>query len=200
MKPLLWLYKNCRQTPPSALFGVRDLYQVWTNSRLQHSVLEAGYDEYSLLDLYSGFFLLLVPYSENLLLDRVASSSKKTQIFQNILFLDTDNKVFWFISFFLVKYLCKSAICVHLASCCFHFLWECQHFRTSPSPMLRISQRYQCLNFKTDSIAKIDSPIIMMIGAKNENQHQKMAFTDYSKLLVNKENFHYPTRNYSSNE
>ena len=48
----------------------------------------AGYDEYSLLDLYSGFFLLLVLYSENLLLGRVASSSKKAQIFQNILFSD----------------------------------------------------------------------------------------------------------------
>ena len=53
---------------------------------------------------------------------RVAISSKKAHIFQNILILDTDNKVFWFIGFFLVKHFCKSAICVHLASCCFHFL------------------------------------------------------------------------------
>ena len=58
----------------------------------------AGYDEYSLLDLYSGFFWLLVLYSENLLLDRVASSSKKAQIFQNIQFLDTDIS-FWFTGF-----------------------------------------------------------------------------------------------------
>ena len=50
--------------------------------------------EYSLLDLYSGFFLLLVPYSENLLLGRVASSSKKAQMFQNIQFFDTDKKFF----------------------------------------------------------------------------------------------------------
>ena len=38
----------------------------------------AGYDEYSLLNLYSGFFWLLVPYSENSLLDRVASNSNKS--------------------------------------------------------------------------------------------------------------------------
>ena len=111
-----------------------------TNGRFEIFSLKPGSDEYSILDLYSGFLLLLIPYSENLLLDRVASSSKKAQIFQNILFLDTDNKVFWFISFFLVTHFCKSAICVHLASCCFHFLWECQHFRPSPSPMLRISR------------------------------------------------------------
>ena len=112
----------------------------------------------------SGYLvLLLVPYSENLLLDRVASSSKKAQIFLNILFLDTDNKVFWFISFFLVTHFCKSAICVHLASCCFHFLWG-------------FHERYQCLNFKTDSMAKINSKMIMMTGAKNENQHQTNGF------------------------
>ena len=119
----------------------------------------AGYDKYWLLDLYSGFFWPLVPYSENLLLDRVASSSKKAQIFQNILFLDTDNKVFGFISFFLVTHFCKSAICVHLASCCFHFLWG-------------FHERNQCLNFKTDSIAKINWTIMIMMGAKNENWHQ----------------------------
>ena len=45
------------------------------------------------------YLILLVPYSANLLLVRVASSSKKEQIFQNILFLDTDNKVLWFIRF-----------------------------------------------------------------------------------------------------
>ena len=95
--------------------------------------LPAGYDEYSLLNLYSGFFLLLVPYSENLLLDRVASNSKKATIFQ---LLDTDNNVFWCISFFLIKHFCKSAICVHLASWCLIF---CQHLRPSLSPMLRIS-------------------------------------------------------------
>ena len=38
----------------------------------------AGNDEYSLLDLYSWFFWLLVPYSKNLLLNRVASNSNKT--------------------------------------------------------------------------------------------------------------------------
>ena len=119
----------------------------------------AGYDEYSLLNLYSGFFWLLVPYSENLLLDRVASNSKKALIFQNIPFLDTDNKVFWFKGFFLVRHFCKSAICVHLASCGFHFQWG-------------FHEQYQCLNFKTDSIAKINGTIMIMMGPKNENWHQ----------------------------
>ena len=54
---------------------------------------ESGYDEYSLLDLYSGFFLLLVPYSENLLLGRVASNANKTS---DVPKLDVDSKPFWF--------------------------------------------------------------------------------------------------------
>ena len=77
------VFKNC-------MFGqIRQGYW-WKSIRWPRS----GYDEYSLLDLYSGFFLLLVPYSENLLLGRVASSSKKAQMFQNILFFDTDKKFF----------------------------------------------------------------------------------------------------------
>ena len=55
--------------------------------------LVAGHDEYSLLDLYSGFFLLLVPYSENLLLGRVASNANKTS---DVPKLDVDSKPFWF--------------------------------------------------------------------------------------------------------
>ena len=135
-----------------------------TNGRFEIFSLKPGYDEYSILDLYSGFLLLLVPYSENLLLDRVASNSKKATIFQ---LLDTDNNVF-----FLIKHFCKSAICVHLASWCLIF---CEIVNISDHlcpPCWGFHERYQCLNFKTDSIAKIDSPIIMMMGAKNENQHQ----------------------------
>ena len=39
-------------------------------------------------------------------------------------------------------------------------------------PCSEFHERDQCLNFKTESIAKIDSTIIMIMGAKNENQHQ----------------------------
>ena len=79
-------------------------------------------------------FWLLVPYSENLLLDQVASSSKKAQIFQKIIILDSDNKVFWFINFFLVTHFCKSDICVHLASCSFHFFVRMPIFQTVAVP------------------------------------------------------------------
>ena len=132
----------------------------------------AGYDEYSLLDLYSGFFWLLVPYSEILLLDRVASRSKKAQIFQNIPFLDTDIKVFWFISFSWSRI---------FASLLFVSTWQgvvfifCENANISDRPRppcWGFHKRYQCLNFKTDLIAKINSPIIMMVGARNENRHQ----------------------------
>ena len=42
------------------------------------NVLPTPNDEYSLLDLYLGFFWLLILYSENLLLNRVVSNSNKT--------------------------------------------------------------------------------------------------------------------------
>ena len=58
-----------------------------------YSNTQTGHDEYSLLDLYSGFFLLLVPYSENLLLGRVASNANKTS---DVPKLDVDSKPFWF--------------------------------------------------------------------------------------------------------
>ena len=48
---------------------------LWLSSLLERPVWP-GYDEYSLLNLHSGFWLL-VPYSENLLLDRVASNSNE---------------------------------------------------------------------------------------------------------------------------
>ena len=82
--------------------------QILNRPPLTYTYLPQRYQQYSLLNLYSVFFLLLVPYSENLLLvpcsenlllDRVASNSKKAHIFQNIQFVDTDIEVFWFISF-----------------------------------------------------------------------------------------------------
>ena len=95
----------------------------------------AGYDEYSLLDLYSGFFWLLVPYSENLLLDWIASNRKKSPIFQNIQLLDTDNNIFWFYKLLLDQAFLYVYHCVHQASCRFHFLWDSQHLRSSSSPI-----------------------------------------------------------------
>ena len=77
--------------------------QILNRPPLTYTYLPQRYQQYSLLNLYSVFFLLLVPYSENLLLvpcsenlllDRVASNSKKAHIFQNIQLLDTDNNVF----------------------------------------------------------------------------------------------------------
>ena len=57
----------------------------------------------------------------------------------------------------------------------FSFLIFCEIANISDHPCppcWGFHERYQYLNFKTDSIAKINSPIIMMIGAKTENQHQ----------------------------
>ena len=50
---------------------------------------DAGYDEYSLLYSTRDFFSLLVPYSEILLLGRVASNGNKSS---NVKKLDVDNK------------------------------------------------------------------------------------------------------------
>ena len=58
----------------------------WTISSDQWS---SGYDEYSLLYSTRDFFSLLVPYSEILLLGRVASNSNKSSNDEN---LDDENK------------------------------------------------------------------------------------------------------------
>ena len=55
----------------------------------------AGYDEYSLLYSTRDFFSLLVPYSEILLLGRVASNGNESS---NVLKLGVDNKPVSFLS------------------------------------------------------------------------------------------------------
>ena len=81
---------------------------------------------------------------------------------------------FGFISFFLIKHFCKSYLCPPV-KLLFSFFIFCENATISDHPRppyWGFHKRYQCLNFKTDSIAKINSPIITMIGAKTENHHQ----------------------------
>ena len=156
-------------------------------------VSQAGYDEYSLLDLYSGFFLLLVPYSENLLLDRVASSSKKAQIFQNILFFDTDEVFFFGSKAFSWSRIFASLLFVSTWQAVVFIFCENANISDRPRPPCwGFHERYQCLNFKTDSIARIDSPIIMMMGAKMKNQHQIIGLHTLLEITRSQRNFTLP--------
>ena len=50
----------------------------------------------------------------------------------------------------------------------------------------------QIFPFQTDYIAKINSPIIMMIGAKTENQHQKIGIYTLLEITRVQRNFSLP--------
>ena len=103
---------------------------------------------------------------------RDRSNSKKALIFQNIQLLDTDNICFGFISFFSIKYFASLPFVSTWQAVVFIFCENATISDHPRPPYWGFHKRYQCLNFKTDSIAKINSPIITMIGAKTENHHQ----------------------------
>ena len=137
--------------------GPRDKTLDWSGQ-------ESGYDEYSLLDLYSGFFDYSYPtrkiyYSTE---QRVVA---KRHRYSKIFYFSTQTKSFLVHKLFLghaflqVCYLCPPGKLL------FSFSVRMPTFQTVPVPHVKD-------NFQTDLIAKINSPIIMMMGARNENQHQ----------------------------